>query len=422
MNVDPWERPFRGASFEAGSGRAIRERCADERGVPPRSRASDAESDDGDDRTGSRTGPVSVVIPTYQRSALCLEAVRSALGQTVRPAEVIVVDDGSTDDTAQVIGGLGPPVKYVYQKNSERGAARNRGVAEASQPFVAFLDSDDLWHRRHLEISLQLLASHPEAVLAFGRAIYVAADGTPVMAAPGPALEPGVADSFVAVRAFASRAVGPPHSSVVVRREIVARERFCEDRTLARAEDFELWMRIASRYSVVYSAKPTVFLRIDVANTSREAEAAYRAMTAALRYVERDPLVVSAAGGALTRTRSYIALECARLFATVGRRGDAVKLVTEALRHGAGRYSPLEVIRLGALIATPGPVAQRVRSLMRWWKARSLARMLAEDTEAAVSPSADRWARPLVNAFASPRPDGRRISNPLPAISRAGED
>src|SRR5262245_47409787 len=90
-------------------------------------------------------GLVSVLVPTYNRSKLVRRAVESALAQSYRRLEVLVVDDGSSDDTRQVIEGMDPRVRYIRQANAGVSAARNRGIAEARGEFVAFLDSDDEW-------------------------------------------------------------------------------------------------------------------------------------------------------------------------------------------------------------------------------------------------------------------------------------
>jgi glycosyltransferase involved in cell wall biosynthesis len=104
-------------------------------------------------------GPkISVVIPTYNRAHLLARAVESALAQTCSPDEIIVVDDGSTDDTAAVMGAFidakprhSPEIRYFIQQRKGPSAARNRGIAEARGEWIAFLDSDDLWHPEKLE-------------------------------------------------------------------------------------------------------------------------------------------------------------------------------------------------------------------------------------------------------------------------------
>lgn len=94
---------------------------------------------------------ISAVIPAFNRGKTIGRAIESVLGQSRPPIEIIVVDDGSTDDTAAAVAGYGGLVQYVYQPNSGASAARNRGVEEARAPWVAFLDSDDFWFKDHLE-------------------------------------------------------------------------------------------------------------------------------------------------------------------------------------------------------------------------------------------------------------------------------
>ena len=94
---------------------------------------------------------ISVVIPTYNREALITRAIRSALEQTRPPAEIIVIDDGSTDNSRGVIEAFGSAVWYRYQENAGASEARNHGVRIASSRWIAFLDSDDVWSPTYLE-------------------------------------------------------------------------------------------------------------------------------------------------------------------------------------------------------------------------------------------------------------------------------
>ena len=96
-------------------------------------------------------GHVSVIIPTYNYGRFIAETIESALGQTLLPHEVIVVDDGSTDETAEVVASFGERVRYIYQENAGVCAARNRGVAASSGDLIAFLDADDIWEPTKLE-------------------------------------------------------------------------------------------------------------------------------------------------------------------------------------------------------------------------------------------------------------------------------
>ena len=100
---------------------------------------------------------VSVVIPTFNRAKVVTRAIDSVLEQTYRNCEVIVVDDGSTDDTADVLRSYKDKIVYIQQKNAGPSAARNRGIRESKGEFIAFLDSDDLWFATKLERQAGLL-------------------------------------------------------------------------------------------------------------------------------------------------------------------------------------------------------------------------------------------------------------------------
>jgi len=116
-----------------------------------------------------RGGPlVSIIIPAYNAGTFLSEAVQSAVGQGYRPLEVIIVDDGSTDRTAQVATGLGEPVRYVHQTNAGPAAARNRGLGMARGDVIAFLDADDLWADGALEVQIACLAANAQADIAQG--------------------------------------------------------------------------------------------------------------------------------------------------------------------------------------------------------------------------------------------------------------
>jgi glycosyltransferase involved in cell wall biosynthesis len=110
---------------------------------------------------------VSVIIPTYNRAHLIGDTIESILGQTVPPAEIIVLDDGSTDDTAGVVSRYGEAIRYHRIENSGPGAARNVGVEIARSPWIAFCDSDDLWLPTKQERQLRLHALCPEVECSF---------------------------------------------------------------------------------------------------------------------------------------------------------------------------------------------------------------------------------------------------------------
>lgn len=104
----------------------------------------------------------SIVIPTYNRARYVVEAVESVLAQSFAAVELIVVDDGSQDDTPQVLAPFAGRVRLIRQDNAGMAAARNRGAREARGTFVGFLDSDDLWEPTLLESAHRMLLEHPE--------------------------------------------------------------------------------------------------------------------------------------------------------------------------------------------------------------------------------------------------------------------
>ena len=100
---------------------------------------------------------VSIIIPTYNCARYLPEAVNSALGQTCNSLEVIIIDDGSADETQEVLKPYSDRILYLYQANKGVSAARNRGIAMAQGEFIAFLDADDVWLPEKLEKQLACL-------------------------------------------------------------------------------------------------------------------------------------------------------------------------------------------------------------------------------------------------------------------------
>lgn len=191
---------------------------------------------------------VTAIIPTHNRAQLLVEAVGSALQQTRPPDEIIVVDDGSTDDTEQVVARYGGKLRYVRQKNSGPASARNHGMRLASGDFIAFLDSDDLWVPDRLERQFAALESCPELDFIFGlEAKFTAgrqSDGCEIKSrdvwkslnsadgvVPKP-VELLLEENFI------------PTSSVLFRKQCLASVGFI-DETLQQAEDYDFWLRFA---------------------------------------------------------------------------------------------------------------------------------------------------------------------------------
>jgi glycosyltransferase involved in cell wall biosynthesis len=190
----------------------------------------------------------SVIIPTYNRAAFISGTVQSVLKQTYKSFEVIIVDDGSTDDTEAVLQPLvqqNSNVFYFKKKNEERGAARNFGIRHAKGDYVTFLDSDDILYPNHLQEAVELIEKNnaPE-VFHLGFEI-LRTDGTVVKRFNN---HSGSLNSKLFRQGNVLSCNG-----VFIRKEIAHRNLFVEDRTISGSEDYELWMRLAAQYEFGYS-------------------------------------------------------------------------------------------------------------------------------------------------------------------------
>jgi len=182
---------------------------------------------------------VSVVIPTYNRAELTKRAVQSVLSQSYRNLELIVVDDGSTDNTAAVMESLADSrIKYVFQKNSGACVARNNGIAHAAGEYIAFHDSDDIWHGNKLEKQIAVLQS-TDADVVFCR-MNKMLNGCKV----------GTVSDFFK-EGFLGRDVLPfsiGTQTLIGKREVFQTEKF--DVEMPRFQEFEMLIRIQKKYSL----------------------------------------------------------------------------------------------------------------------------------------------------------------------------
>ena len=140
-------------------------------------------------------GSVSVVIPAHNAASYLAEAVASIRAQTAPVGEIVIVDDGSTDATPEVIAGLGPGLAYFRQPKQGAAAARNHGAEKATGTWLTFLDADDLWSPIKQAVQQALLQANPGTEVVFGQGcnFMIAADGSRREEAPRPALLPSAA-------------------------------------------------------------------------------------------------------------------------------------------------------------------------------------------------------------------------------------
>ena len=212
---------------------------------------------------------VSVVIPTYNYGQYIVGAVESVLNQTFRDMEVIVVDDGSADNTRELMAEFGDKIRYIYQPNRGLPAARNTGIRAGRGEYVAILDSDDLWLPQKLSVQVPLLDSRPEVGLVYTDAFVFDGEtqvtiGTHRDACPHPA------GRIVAQLLFMCVMLTP---TPLIRRSVLDKVGlFAEDKAIKGCEDWDLWIRIAKVYDIDYIDQPLAKYRLHSSNMSRDPE------------------------------------------------------------------------------------------------------------------------------------------------------
>ncbi|ETR72800.1 MAG: hypothetical protein OMM_07322 [Candidatus Magnetoglobus multicellularis str. Araruama] len=118
---------------------------------------------------------IDVIIPVFNRPELVKEAIQSVLDQTYPNVEIIVVNDGSTDNTSAVLDSFHKKIRVIHQKNKGVSAARNTGIANSNAPWIAFLDSDDIWLPEKLSLQMAFLEKHPQAEICQTEEIWMKA-------------------------------------------------------------------------------------------------------------------------------------------------------------------------------------------------------------------------------------------------------
>ena len=198
--------------------------------------------------------PVSVIIPTCNRAALVQEAVASVLAQTWREFELLVVDDGSTDDTPEALAPYASRIRLL-RRESRGGvsAARNAGIAAARGEWLAFLDSDDLWLPEKLAWQMAYLAAHSEQLWCQTEETWVRR---------GVRLKQPQTHRKIGGRIFfqsLERCMVSPSVVILHRRLLEQHGGF--DEILPAAEDYDLWLRLSWRYEIGLAPEPLIIKR-----------------------------------------------------------------------------------------------------------------------------------------------------------------
>lgn len=223
---------------------------------------------------------VSVIIPTWNRAEFVRDAIDSVLAQDYPSLELLVIDDGSTDATPEVVRSYGDKVRYIRQANGGAASARNRGIAEATGEFVAFLDSDDLFLPGKLTEQVREFARQPEVVMVYSWFSILDASGRERLgrrfAATGQIARSLVAHSMQ----------GPLATPTVMVRRAALLAAGGFDETMRLSEDTDLWCRLARLGPVGLVPRVLVQVRRHDGNLSRGPGRA-RFLAASLRILDK---------------------------------------------------------------------------------------------------------------------------------------
>lgn len=230
---------------------------------------------------------VSVVIAAYNASRWIAKTLDSVLAQTFRDFEVVVVDDGSTDETPNVIAGYGTKVRYLHKENGGAASARNVGIRAARGSYIAFLDADDLWLSEKLQLQMQLFSKYPALAWVYSDAevfegqsvLYKVSQRSKLHA--GDILRPLLLQDFI------------PSPTPLIRREVFDTVGYFDESPLLRiGEDWNMWLRIAAKYHVEFVDQPLARIRTHATSMtgSMDLQYAFRSkLTIIENAIARDP-------------------------------------------------------------------------------------------------------------------------------------
>ena len=348
-------------------------------------------------------GMVSVVVPTYNRADIVRGSIDSVLQQTYSNVEVVVVDDGSSDDTRRVVESYGAPVRYLYQPNSGVSAARNLGFASARGEFVALLDSDDQFLPWKLEAQVRVFREHPEVGMVWTDMTAVDERGEvlhekylrmfydahalarleEVLGLSGPlarlwsgAPAAATAAPIYAGDLFSQMLLGNlvHTSTVVLRRDRLRRVGTFDISLLHSGEDYEFHLRTCSHGPVAFIDAPSLLYRVGAADQLTAPHLGiYRArnnLTTVLRWLDlgRHRIRLSKALLRFRLAQAYGWVGEAEL--EYGDRGLARENLLKSLRHKVRHNRAALLLLFAILPAAALPAARRLKRAARRVAAR----------------------------------------------------
>lgn len=208
---------------------------------------------------------ISVIIPTFNNSHFIIDAIRSIINQTYAEYEIIVINDGSIDDTEEALKPYYHKIRYFYKNNGGVASARNYGIKESKGDYIAFLDSDDYWLTQKLEEVNKFIINYPSIGLFYSNAYQVGRTGKVIGVFKSQDF-----DSKLYFKILLNNFI--PASSVVVKKEVfdTCGLFFEHFEAAAGGEDWDMWIRIAKKYKIKLIDKPLICYRVHQSNVSKK--------------------------------------------------------------------------------------------------------------------------------------------------------
>lgn len=308
---------------------------------------------------------ISVVIPLYNKADTIARTVRSVLAQTRADFELLVLDDGSTDGSLQVVQNIRDPrIRCVTQPNAGVAAARNRGAELAAHALIAFLDADDIWEPAHLENLVQLHEAYPSAAM-YATAYKVVGESGAMRSIR--LRDSGISRRFGTLDDYFRDIVEIEHpvhcSALMVHKDILASVGGFPT-GVKYGEDLIACSRLACAGVVAYSREPTARYHLPPVSVARSAQAIKRpelpdAVGAELRRLQGEQPRL---GPSIARFRGEWHRIRATLFLQFGDRAQCLRELGRAVMAGGLRRRDLAS---AALLALPLPLQHH---LLAWWR------------------------------------------------------
>jgi glycosyltransferase involved in cell wall biosynthesis len=287
---------------------------------------------------------VSVIIPAYN-AAWCIDrALHSVFDQSFRDFELIVVNDGSTDGTAENLNKYGERIRVINQPNNGMCSARNLGIQNAGGEYVAFLDADDYWYQRKLEQQVELLQNNQDIGFCSTRTLLEDMQGNKI----GEWNCPEIKISLLHTIFEQNGAVAGGASSVMVRRRLL-QESGLFDETLGGVEDPDLWMRLAAITQYACIGEP---LTVVIKREGSVSDNLHSMRSAAIRVMNKNrPLLGEDAGAFWRGAQGSVLLDYAKWAYRSGKKGEALRDIMKAMVLAPIKHARLSIGLIIAILA-----------------------------------------------------------------------